>query len=173
MRLSRHPRAPVPIIVLSLVLIAAGCGGGSTGTGSKTAKSAGAVAFARCMRGHGITGFLDPTADRDGRMRIAIPAGVDPSSPRYQAAERACHTLMPAGQEHHDPAADATRLAEALAFSVCMRAHGVASFPDPDPAHNGGELKVRLTPAMRPKSPSFLAAMRQCDRLHPPTERSP
>lgn len=53
----------------------------------------GLVKFARCMRGHGVPNFPDPTPNglnlRD--------AGISPTSPQFQAAVRACHHALPAG----------------------------------------------------------------------------
>jgi hypothetical protein len=54
----------------------------------------GALAMARCMRAHGIPNFPDPQfrSGPGGRLGIAIGpgSGVDPSSPAFQAAARAC-----------------------------------------------------------------------------------
>ena len=48
--------------------------------------------FARCMRGHGIKNFPDPTG-----KGMALGDGVDPNSPQFQAAEKACQNLLPKG----------------------------------------------------------------------------
>ena len=51
----------------------------------------------------------------------------------------------------------------ALAYSSCMRANGVPSFPDPQP---GGGLAFRASPAVI-SSPSFKAAQQKCGSLLP------
>ena len=54
-----------------------------------------------------------------------------------------------------------------LAYSRCMRAHGITAFPDPN-AH--GELAVDAGPGtgLDPKSPQFKAANSACKSLLPP-----
>lgn len=47
------------------------------------------LAFARCMRAHGVSNFPDPTA-----KGLSL-SGVDPNTPRFQAAQRACRLLLP------------------------------------------------------------------------------
>jgi hypothetical protein len=49
------------------------------------------LAFSRCMRAHGITNFPDPTfGGGGGQLRIDKPSGIDPNSPAFQAAQKAC-----------------------------------------------------------------------------------
>jgi hypothetical protein len=49
-----------------------------------------------------------------------------------------------------------------LAFSACMRSHGVSNFPDPSPG--GG---IQLSSGMNPSAPSFKAAQASCRKLLP------
>jgi hypothetical protein len=49
-----------------------------------------------------------------------------------------------------------------LAFSECMRSHGVPTFPDPGPG--GG---IQLSSGMNPFSPAFKAARAVCQKLLP------
>jgi hypothetical protein len=52
------------------------------------------LAFARCMRSHGVPSFADPTA-----RGLTPPAGIDPNSSTFQSATQACHRFLPgAGQ---------------------------------------------------------------------------
>jgi hypothetical protein len=47
--------------------------------------------FAQCMRTHGVPGFPDPTfPSSGGANRSSLPAGLNPSSPAFQRAARAC-----------------------------------------------------------------------------------
>jgi hypothetical protein len=48
------------------------------------------LAFAKCMRGHGVPSFADPTA-----RGLMPPAGVDPNSHAFLAATQACHRFLP------------------------------------------------------------------------------
>lgn len=51
-----------------------------------------ALKFARCMRGHGVPDFPDPNPTNPGVVHLA---GVDPSSPQFQRAQKTCETLVP------------------------------------------------------------------------------
>lgn len=51
-----------------------------------------------------------------------------------------------------------------LAFSECMRSHGVPTFPDPSA---GGGINIAQGSSINPFSPSFKAAQAQCRRLLP------
>ena len=51
-----------------------------------------ALKQAECMRAHGITNFPDPVMLPNGGsyVRFGKSSGVDPSSPQFQAAQKAC-----------------------------------------------------------------------------------
>jgi hypothetical protein len=56
-----------------------------------------ALKFSACMRSHGVPNFPDPEFSHGGgtiRLRIGskggAPGGIDPSSPQFQAAQKAC-----------------------------------------------------------------------------------
>jgi hypothetical protein len=55
-----------------------------------------ALAHAKCMRDHGID-FPDPTFDENGgaQVRIGPGSGIDPDSPKFQAAQKECESKMP------------------------------------------------------------------------------
>jgi hypothetical protein len=55
------------------------------------------VKFAQCMRGHGVPGFPDPALSGPSTPPSGQGAGINPSSPRFQAAVRACRQVLPAG----------------------------------------------------------------------------
>lgn len=54
----------------------------------------------------------------------------------------------------------------ALAYSQCMRGHGIADFPDPD---SNGDLRLEAHPGsdLDPKSVRFKAAQQACKSLEP------
>jgi hypothetical protein len=58
-----------------------------------------ALANARCMREHGIPEFPDPTFDENGGAQIQMRRGgaVDPESPKFKTAEKACRSTLPFG----------------------------------------------------------------------------
>ena len=87
---------------------------------------ASALAHAECMRSHGVPDFPDP-----GPIQIDVSAhpDLDPNSPAFVAAAKACVSLEPAG-----PAGNGVTpqlQAAALAYSACMRTHGFPKFADP------------------------------------------
>ncbi|HTZ64119.1 MAG TPA: hypothetical protein VMB51_08440 [Solirubrobacteraceae bacterium] len=60
-----------------------------------------ALKFSECMRTHGVPNFPDPEFSHGGgtvRLRIGSkqggPGGIDPNSPQFQAAQKACQSLM-------------------------------------------------------------------------------
>jgi hypothetical protein len=57
---------------------------------------------------------------------------------------------------------------QAVAYSACMRQHGVANFPDPQISTSGNEVKVamRVTPGIT-GNPHFPSAEKACRRLLP------
>lgn len=63
-----------------------------------------------------------------------------------------------AGKSSPRPPAASAQGNEALAFSGCMRSHGVPNFPDPG---------AGFPSAVNPLSPAFQAAQQACRRLNP------
>lgn len=56
---------------------------------------------------------------------------------------------------------------EALAFSKCMRAHGVSNFPDPNTTGRGIQLSVGPNSGVDPQAPAFKSAQTACKHLLP------
>ncbi len=57
---------------------------------------------------------------------------------------------------------------QAVAYSACMRSHGVPNFPDPQISSNGNEHKIamKVTPGIT-GNPHFKSAQQACSRLLP------
>jgi hypothetical protein len=53
----------------------------------------------------------------------------------------------------------------ALAYSQCMRSHGVPNFPDPQRAAGG--TRVTIGNGVDPNSPQFQSAQQACQSLYP------
>jgi len=54
--------------------------------------------FAQCMRAHGLTNFPDPIVNsHELGFKISIDLGIDPRSPQFQAAQKACRSFLPGG----------------------------------------------------------------------------
>ena len=154
----------------------AACGSSNTSSGTQTAAAhADGLKFAACMRSHGVQNFPDPPTGSGGGLQIAQSQsnnsgpvtkvnGVAVSSPAFQSAMEICNKDLP----HGHPSAAQTEQAkqQALAFSRCMRAHGVTDFPDPQfvggPDGNTG-VRIKLTGAgLNPQSPAFQKAQGEC-----------
>ena len=138
--------AAVATIALLTAGLLAGCGGSSGddadasgGTGDR------AVRFAECMREHGVPDFPDPV---DGR--ITLRSGGDPAA--MQAAQEACQELAPGGGR-----TTPQMQGQIIAFSQCMREHGVPDFPDPE-----GPGRLLIPRTIDVESPQFEQARQAC-----------
>jgi hypothetical protein len=121
--------------------------------------SADPAAFSACMRAHGLPKFPDP--DRDGQIRFRGP--VDPESPQFRTARRACRELEPE-ESAPSPAEQAEDRAQLLRFSACMRAQGLSKLPDPDPS---GGISIGKNSGFAPDSRQFKAAEKACRNFLP------
>jgi hypothetical protein len=143
--------------------------GGSrpTGGGQFTLVGGGAhmMQFAACMRSHGVPNFPDPNAQ--GVISGDSSSGLDPGSPQFQQAQQACAKDLPNGGTP-SPAQQAQMRQRALAFSACMRSHGLPKFPDPQ-FGSGGRVNLRIdaSSGFDPGSPQFQAALKACQSLLP------
>jgi len=111
-------------------------GPASTGSGPMSGPAAKLVEYSRCMRSHGVTNYPDPSSNGSNNVGASATAGsggnnsgMDPNSPTYQAATRACRSLLPGGSLA--PGQLAQDVNAGVKLARCMRAHGFASFPDP------------------------------------------
>ena len=144
--------------VLAAVAVAA-CSGGSpasvTSGGGNPNK--GALAYASCMRAHGISDFPDPNAQGG----FSAPNGMNVNSPQYAAANNACKSLT--GNATPPPYNPAT-VAALVKYAKCMRAHGISNFPDPNAQ---GHLDISAngkngTSDLSPDNPQYATANRAC-----------
>ena len=153
-RRRRLPRVPVTAgTVLAVGIALAGCGGGSSspgvahlststsggsaasGGGSSSPESSAStqqkmVAYAQCMRTHGVPSFPDPTSSAGNTKEAAVRAFKDLSNSQVVAAQTTCQRLQPNGGRPSQ-AQIAQHLSDLLAFARCMRTHGLPNFPDP------------------------------------------
>jgi hypothetical protein len=175
-----------PLTLAGLSLLVAACGGGASRssvasigktTGTTVAdvganvttppnpviaakKYEQAVKLTQCMRAHGIADFPDPNAGRGIQISGGGPnSDLNPSNATFVAAQNACQKYSPVQQ----PSAgqQAQLQAKALAFSACMRKHGVPNFPDPQ-FMSGGRVLEKITSGVDPSSPMFKAAQQKC-----------
>ena len=136
--------AIIAAVALALLLAAAcsSCSGPSSagsggapdagGSANSPPASSRALAFAHCMRSHGVPGYPDPNS------RNTMPNGLPKVGPQrlgvtmsqFLAARGACGHLLPNGG-HTAPSAAQQLLSDGLKFARCMRSHGVLNWPDP------------------------------------------
>ncbi len=120
------------------------------------------LAYAQCMRSHGVANFPDPNG-----QGVIRGSGIDPGSASFRAADKDCRHLLPNGGQP-SAAQQAKALAQALKYSQCMRSHGITDFPDPQSQAGGGiSISLRAGPGsdLNPQSPQFQAAQKACQGL--------
>jgi hypothetical protein len=180
-RRSQPARAVLVVLALlaaaAIGLLASACGGGSssggvaqvettetTTDGSGSRNSSGSAdpptyspaAYSACMRRNGVPKFPDP--DSEGRLDLRN-VGLDPDSPRLEAAEKACEKFSAPALS---PAERSAFQDQALKYSACIREHGVSNFPDPQP---GGDFVIGRK--VDSNSPRFSEAAEACENLIP------
>src|SRR5260370_7112263 len=157
------------IIVAALV---AACGGGpaspraapgASGRPAASGSSQGStyrsdLAYAACIRSHGVSKFPDPKPN--GGFAVTT----NPHDPQLQAAQRACASLLPAGQQqqtagHFTP----QQVAQLLTYARCMRSHGILNFPDPTSKGPAAPNAIYIN------SPHFQSPSPPSQHLLPPT----
>jgi len=176
MRPNRAVRAACVAVTVA-GLLTTGCssaGGGGAGVASLSAGHGSAsppaahgkanpLAYSQCMRSHGVAKFPDPGPNGQLRLAAGPGTGIDPESSVFKAAQQACKSLEPT-----PPAAERKKMYDALLkFAQCMRKHGVAKFPDPDP-DGGLRINVRKgDTSLDPNGAVFKAAQQACQHLMP------
>jgi hypothetical protein len=153
------------VATAGLALLAAACGSspsagvaqlGTTTTQSSSATRRStydqAVAFARCVRAHGVPLWPDPDSSGAFEKSALSPNQLGVGSSQIASAERACRSLLPTYTATPQPHV----LAQAVTFSRCMRTHGATTFPDPE---SNGAIVI---PHAMENSPTYLAALHFC-----------
>ncbi|HVQ93076.1 MAG TPA: hypothetical protein VMU51_18715 [Mycobacteriales bacterium] len=181
----RQPRraGPAAVALAGLALLTGGCAGSdSSGTGVASLATSSATAttqpsgftgdpvkYSQCMRAHGVPKFPDPGSN--GGIGIDAGAlGVDPKGAVFKAAEKACDSVRPKGPPP-DPKQAAEAQQHALAYSKCMRSHGIKNFPDPK--FKGNSTELGLPKGLNPNTPQFRAADATCRKLVPGPDGGP
>lgn len=166
---SRRARSAAVPAALSLAFLLSGCSGAeragapsvpvsgaALGTASasvsvpRSTRSKGVVDpgqadFFRCLEEKGL-----PMKETDSGIPVVDSDRADPV--RVKEAEDAC------ASRRSLPPVSAEQMAEAREFTACMRANGVARFPDPDPLTARHDLE-ELDPK---SSPEGFAALKKC-----------
>jgi hypothetical protein len=121
-----------------------------------------ALAYSTCMRSHGVPDFPDPKISSNGNgssVSLGLHSGsgsdLNPRSRAFQAAQRDCRKLAPAGSNQQPPTAQ--DLTADVRFAACMRSHGFPSFPGPD-----GQGVFNLPGPINSNSPQFSSVVNTC-----------
>jgi hypothetical protein len=124
--LLRQSHVVVALAAYGCALALTACG--SSNKSSHSSSYAAGIKFADCMRSHGVPNFPDPGSA--GGIEIPAASGINPQSPAFQSAQKACAKLMPGGGPAGGHGSESRRLA-LLKLAQCMRKHGLSTFPDP------------------------------------------
>jgi hypothetical protein len=168
-------------------LLAAACGGGPSGGGvatlgttttttasaatqggSVTSRQNSALAYVACMRTHGEPNMPEPNFS-GGHVSVNINAsgGVNPNSPQFTAATKACKHLLPKGGSgaSSGTAFTAAEQADYLKAVACMRSHGISNFPDP--TFQGNNVAFNTTTPINTNTSQYERALATCEKLIP------
>jgi len=156
------------LVAGALGVLVAGCGLSPAALFGAGAHQKQALAYAACVRSHGVPDFPDPSGggyNEEHTLTTTTINGVTlkESQAQIQTAEQACQQY----QEAHTgggPASPQQQQA-ALAYAQCMRSHGITNFPDPKVTANS--VMADLPPGTDTNSPQFQAALTACHSLEP------
>ncbi len=152
--------AGAALAALAAVLLA-GCDGSNGGgvahvsssssakTSTTSTSKSNLLAFAQCMRSHGVPSLPDPNSS--GQLDLS---GVNPQSPAYQAAANDCKSFGVGATPK--PITQTPQIqAAVLKMASCMRSHGVPNFPDGPITRSSG---------INESSPAFRRAFQKCSK---------
>jgi hypothetical protein len=158
------------VATAALALLTAACSGSPSAKGSPSSTGTGGASsafvsheltFARCVRAHGVPNFPDPQPSSNGKFPGSSAQQLGVSESVLRTVSRACQNLFPAGQA---PLTVHERQ-DYLTAAACMRAHGIANFPDP--AFSGGGVHFPIPSGVDTRSERFAQARQTCARLIP------
>ena len=124
-----------------------------------------ALAYARCMRAHGIVNFPDPTVQDNAHNKgVGFSLnGINTSSSQVKAAAKTCQRQT--GFGHISAAQLQAGMSAMLKFAECMRSHGIANFPDP--VENSHQIGFNIGGGIDQSSARYKAAQKTCQPLLP------
>jgi hypothetical protein len=154
------PRTP-GVATRSTTTTATASAGGST-------QATGLLAYASCMRSHGVANFPDPSGSGGIPKEGVIRAFRAVSNSQAEATQDDCRYLLPAGGSLSGQAIQpvtAQDQQDYLKAATCMRSHGVANFPDP--TFSNGTVSFRQPTGLDTHSTQFTRAAQTCRKLIP------
>jgi hypothetical protein len=164
--------ALIVIVIIGVVFAAVACGSPSSSSGSSAGlptlqtMTADGLAYAKCMRSHGIQNYPDPTVQDSGQQQsvgFKVPAAMR-DLPGFNAAAKTCQAKTHFGTI--TPAMMQAGMAKAVKFTDCMRSHGISNFPDP--VEKNGMIGFGSASGVDRNSAQFKAANSACTPLMGP-----
>ncbi len=169
--------------ILAVGIGVAACGGGPSTPGvargsptstaanasaGSTKQATGLLAYASCMRSHGVPNFPDPAGSGGIPKEGVISAFRAVSSSQASRAQNACQQLLPAGGSlSGQPSQTVTAQDQHYYLNAarCMRSHGITDFPDP--IFSGGGVNFPVASRTNQNSTQFTQAVHACEKLIP------
>lgn len=167
------------VVLLCTGVLAAGCGGATSGQGvvnlgttttatapSTASTTDSALAFAKCMRGHGEPNFPEPSVKgHSAHLSVHPGSGVDPNTPQFAVANAACKHLLPKDVPTTNQTITAADEAIYVKAAACMRSHGIKNFPDPTFRDSTVTFVAKLP--IDTNAPQYRNALTTCQKLIP------
>jgi hypothetical protein len=188
----RWPRRAAALAAMAcMVLLATACGSGSSPRASATGgptREQRALAYAQCMRSHGVPDFPDPDSNGDfnlgsnqaggGSKRSGSNSGSSQGNsgssqgnsvtPQERSADHVCHHLLN-GSHEMSQSQQQHVMSQLVRYAQCMRAHGVPNFPDPEITNGGigvpSGFGFNMPPGLDEGSPQFQSANQACESI--------
>lgn len=142
-----------------------------TGVSSTNANYQARLAYAKCMRSHGVN-VPDPSPNGGAAAGAGGPgAGAGGfralrNSPNFQSASTACASYRAKAFGNITPAQRAQRQQQLVKFAECMRSHSI-DIPDPTTSTGGGFGIFRQISSSERNSPAFQTALNACSSTLP------
>lgn len=179
-----HRAALIAAGVLAVGVAVAACGSPSTpgvATGSTTTtattvassspgggrQAPSLLAYASCMRSHGVPKFPDPGGKGGIPKGALVTALKAVSNSQAQTASNDCEDLLPAGGLSGQPVQTipVQDQQDYLHAVACLRAHGITNFPDP--VFSAGSVHFSIPSGINTDSTQFKQAQLICQKLIP------
>jgi hypothetical protein len=128
----------------------------------------GLLAYASCMRSHGVANFPDPAGSGGIPKEGVIRAFRAVSNSQAEAAQNDCRHLLPTGGSLSGQASQpvtAQDQQDYLKAAACMRSHGITDFPDP--TFSNGTVTFHEPSGLDTHSTQFTRAAHTCRKLIP------
>ncbi|MGH2850626.1 MAG: hypothetical protein ACRDLP_08425 [Solirubrobacteraceae bacterium] len=142
------------LIAVSTLGVPATASGSSQATNTQKA-----LAYARCMRSHGVPRFPDPTTSGVYPKLSLQQLGVGIA--QWERAQAACRRWLPNGGNGLSQSQVQQWMNGMLKFAQCMRSHGVSRWPDPV-VDAGGNPEFYLNGAVDQNAPQTKAKINAC-----------